>query len=67
MAKQSAAIECNNCASVCTVVGTNADTVQFCPFCGEDVLLPYVDVDDPSDETFVYEDDEEQNDDRDEK
>ena len=44
MAKQSASIECSNCANVCVVYGMAADTVQFCPFCGDDVLLSYDDI-----------------------
>ena len=44
MAKQSASIECSNCANVCVVYGMDADTVQFCPFCGDDVLLSYDDI-----------------------
>ena len=46
MAKHSASIECSGCANICTVYGTFADTVQFCPFCGDGVLLAYDDVDD---------------------
>jgi hypothetical protein len=44
MAKQSASIECSNCASVCVICGIDADTVQFCPYCGDGVLLSYDDV-----------------------
>ena len=44
MAKQSASIECSNCANICVVFSTDADTVQFCPFCGDDVLLSYDDI-----------------------
>ena len=44
MAKQSAAIEGSNCASVCVVYAMDADTVQFCPFCGDGVLLSYDDI-----------------------
>jgi hypothetical protein len=44
MAKQSASIECSNCANVCVICGIDADTVQFCPYCGDGVLLSYDDV-----------------------
>ena len=44
MAKQSASIECSNCASGCVVYAMAADTVQFCPFCGDGVLLSYDDI-----------------------
>ena len=44
MTKQSASIECSNCANVCVVCGIDADTVQFCPYCGDGVLLSYDDV-----------------------
>ena len=44
MARQSASIECSNCANICVVHGIDADTVQFCPFCGDDVLLSYDDI-----------------------
>ena len=44
MAIHSAAIECCNCASVCVVYAMDADTVQFCPFCGDGVLLSYDDI-----------------------
>ena len=44
MARQSASIECSNCANVCVVYGIDADTVQFCPFCGDGVLLSYDDI-----------------------
>ena len=46
MSKKSVAIECSACAQLCVVTGENADTVQFCPFCGDGVLLAYDDVDD---------------------
>ena len=44
MAKQSASIECSNCANICVVFSADADTVQFCPFCGDGVLLSYDDI-----------------------
>jgi hypothetical protein len=44
MTKQSASIECSNCANVCVICGIDADTVQFCPYCGDGVLLSYDDV-----------------------
>ena len=44
MARQSASIECSNCANICVVSGIDADTVQFCPFCGDGVLLSYDDI-----------------------
>ena len=44
MAKQSASIECSNCANICVVFSAAADTVQFCPFCGDGVLLSYDDI-----------------------
>jgi hypothetical protein len=56
MAKQSAAIECSNCASVCTIYGSNADTVQFCPFCGDGVLLSYDNVGLADDENLLDQD-----------
>ena len=45
MAKQSASIECSNCANVCVIYGVDADMVQFCPYCGDGVLLSYDNVD----------------------
>ena len=44
MAKQSASIECSNCANICVGFSADADTVQFCPFCGDGVLLSYDDI-----------------------
>ena len=44
MAKQSASIECSNCANICVVFSADADTVQFRPFCGDGVLLSYDDI-----------------------
>ena len=44
MAKQSASIECSNCANICVVFSADADTVQFCPFCGDGVLRSYDDI-----------------------
>ena len=44
MAKQSASIECSNCANICVAFSADADTVQFCPFCGDGVLLSYDDI-----------------------
>ena len=44
MARQSASIECSNCANICVVFSADADTVLFCPFCGDGVLLSYDDI-----------------------
>jgi len=49
------------------VTGENADTVQFCPFCGDGVLLAYDDVDDDEllrDDRDEDEDDDDDDDDR---
>jgi predicted RNA-binding Zn-ribbon protein involved in translation (DUF1610 family) len=50
MAKKNFPIECASCMNTCTVVGPNADLVEYCPFCGEGIIMSYDDVDD--DETF---------------
>jgi hypothetical protein len=50
MSKKSITLECNDCLNTCTVQGKNVDAVQFCPFCGEGILMAYDDIDD--DELF---------------
>ena len=61
MTKQSASIECSNCANVCVICGIDADTVQFCPYCGDGVLLLYDDVNSNKllDEDYDEDDDDE--------
>lgn len=46
MSKKSITLECNDCLNTCTVQGANVDSVQFCPFCGEGILMAYDDIDD---------------------
>lgn len=66
MSKKTMALECNDCLNSCTVRGENIDSVQFCPFCGEGILMSYDDIDaqqlfsgaDDFSETFSSDDDE---------
>lgn len=44
MSKKNITLECNDCQNTCTVHGKNVESVQFCPFCGEGILMAYDDI-----------------------
>ena len=46
MSKHQVSTECSECGATFTVTSTSAEAVQFCPFCGDGVTLPYDDIDD---------------------
>ena len=39
--KKQITVECAVCLHNCTIASQNVEFVQFCPFCGEAVLIPY--------------------------
>jgi len=64
MSKKRITLECNDCQNNCTIHGKNVESVQFCPFCGEGILMAYDDIDDTAlfdtdfnEDKYEYEDD----------
>lgn len=50
-------IECQECGNAATIFTTNKEDIQFCPFCGEPLILDVVEPDDEDNALDMFDDD----------